>query len=59
MWALLRCSPRDAAMIVMAITAIGPVFAPLRCGVEPSVIKYTVTWEQWPVWTKGVIEVFG
>ena len=31
-----RCSPRDAAMIVMAITAIGPVFAPLRCGAEPS-----------------------
>ena len=39
MWALLLgCSPppRDAAMIVMAITAIGPVFAALRCGVEQS-----------------------
>ena len=34
--AALLSSPRDAAMIVMAITAIGPVFAPLRCGAEPS-----------------------
>ena len=63
MWALLRCC---AALLVMRPWSWWPSpqlgqFLP-RSGVEwsrVSVIKYTVTWEQWPVWTKGVIEVFG
>ena len=61
-----ECGRCCAALLVMRPWSWWPSpqlgqFLP-RSGVEwsrVSVIKYTVTWEQWPVWTKGVIEVFG